>query len=95
MADRTALAAQVAMHQALADLDRADAHRFRAYAAAGQRPPMPPVPADIRRLDPDQIWPALTPQALNALADIADQGAAIHAAAIRDLTARHQHPKRP
>jgi hypothetical protein len=85
------------MHQTLADQDRADAHRFRTYAAvpAGQRPPMPPIPADIRHIDPDTIWPALTPQALNALADIADQGAAIHDATNRDLTARHQHPKRP
>jgi hypothetical protein len=40
-------------------------------------------------------WTRGQPFLVNALADIADQGAAIHAATIRDLTARHQHPKRP
>lgn len=86
-ADRAHRAEQVAMHAALADLDRADRDRFLTLAAVPdhERPVLEGVPADISKLDPETVWPTLPRSTLLFLASLADDGACHHDAEITRL----------
>lgn len=76
--------------------DRAEADMFRALAAVpeDERPPMPPIPADISKLDPATVWPALTTPALLFLAKLADDAADCAQARINSIKNTPAHFRR-
>ena len=90
-----ARADRIAQLAHLANLARREATHFRHLAATPEheRPPMPDIPADINKLEPETIWPSLPTSSLLLLAAFADKDAAAHDREIARLLALPQTPK--
>lgn len=87
--DDQARATRIAWLSEQANLARREATHFRQLAAVPdhEKPPVPPIPADIDKIVPEAIWPSLSTSSLLLLARYADMDAASHDREIRRLLA--------
>lgn len=87
--DDQARATRIAWLAEQANLARREATRFRELAAVpdSDKPPVPEIPADIDRIEPEAIWPSMSTPSLLLLARFSDMDAASHDREIRRLLA--------